>query len=96
MDNGSTLTPRIDVFGQSTICSSAITATSCADGYTLVNLRGEWHSPGRNWSVAIGGTNVTDEEYYLNIFDLQAFGQPSTAGQPGRPFEWYLQVRRHF
>ena len=105
MGNGSTLTPRIDVFGQTEICPSITTNASnptitdaqrCAAGYELVNLRAEWASPGRDWTVAVGGSNVTDEEYFLNKFDLTGFGQPTIEGQPGRPIEWFVTVQRNF
>jgi hypothetical protein len=39
---------------------------------------------------------VTDKQYFLNKFDLTAFGQPHTEGQPGRPREWYLSFTRNF
>jgi iron complex outermembrane receptor protein len=96
MNNGSTLTPRFDVIGQTDICTNSNTAASCSDGYELVNFRLEWASPGRDWTAAVGVTNLTDETYFLNKFDLQAFGQPTLEGQPGRPQEWYLTVRRNF
>jgi iron complex outermembrane receptor protein len=96
MVNGSSVTPRIDVYGQSEICSSAISALSCSDSYTLLNARLEWTSPDAKWTVAAGGTNITDEEYYLNIFDLTLFGQNTVEAQPGRPAEWYLSFSRNF
>ena len=46
--------------------------------------------------AAVGATSVTDEEYYLNKFDLTGFGQPTTEGQPGRPAEWFLTQQRNF
>jgi iron complex outermembrane receptor protein len=96
MDNGSTLTPRVDVYGQSDICFSVVGPLSCADGYELINLRLEWRSPQDAWTAALGFSNVTDEEYFLNTFDLSVFGQPTVEGQPGRPSEWYLTVSRNF
>jgi iron complex outermembrane recepter protein len=94
--DGSTLTPRVDVYGQSEICSSVVSELSCSDGYELINLRLQWTSPEDKWTVALGGTNVTDEEYYLNIFDLTLFGQNTVEGQPGRPAEWYVSFGRNF
>jgi iron complex outermembrane receptor protein len=95
--NGSTLTPRVDVFGQSEICSQATTASSCAPGYDLVNARVEWvNNEDREWVVAVGATNLTDKQYWLNIFDLSAFGQPTIEGQPGRPREYFLSLTRNF
>jgi iron complex outermembrane recepter protein len=104
--NGSTLTPRIDVYGQSEICPTVrnnanaaltdITTEACTDAYEIVNARIEWSSPERTWLVAVGLNNATDEEYYLNKFDLTVFGQPTIEGQPGRPQEWYVQLTRKF
>ena len=93
--SGSTVTPRLDLYGQSRICTAS-TAASCAGGYGLLNARVEWANPGRTWTVAAGATNVTDKQYYLNKFDLTGFGQPHTEGQPGRPREWYLSFTRNF
>ncbi len=96
LGGGSTITPRVDVYGQTELCSQSTTKTSCADGYELVNARLEWASPDRAWQVALGVTNATDEEYFLNIFDLSAFGQPTIEGQPGPSQEWYLSLTRNF
>ncbi len=92
--DGSTLTPRVDVYGQSEICSSVVSSFSCADGYELVNLRLQWTSPDDKWTVAVGGTNVTDEEYFLNIFDLTLFGQNTVEGATGTPGRVVPHVRQ--
>jgi iron complex outermembrane recepter protein len=105
--DGGTLTPRIDVYGQSEICPSVrnnansaatdiTTAEACTDAYEIMNARIEWSSAERTWQIAVGVNNVTDEEYYLNKFDLTVFGQPTIEGQPGRPQEWYVQFTRKF
>jgi len=104
---GSSLTPRLDYYGQSQICTGirsnfSITqidtteAEACSKAYELLNARIEWSSPESNWKVALGATNLTDQEYYLNKFDLSAFGQPTVEGQPGAPREWYVQFTRNF
>ena len=93
---GSQVTPRVDLYGQTEICSSTTTLAGCSPGYQLLNFRLEWASPDRAWTSAVGVTNLTDKQYYLNKFDLTAFGQPTTEGQPGIPREWYLQVGRNF
>jgi iron complex outermembrane receptor protein len=101
------LTPRLDYYGQSQICSGIRTnltptqidtteAQACSAAYQMLNARIEWASPEDNWRVALGATNVTDEEYFLNKFDLTAFGQPTLEGQPGAPREWYVQFTRNF
>jgi iron complex outermembrane receptor protein len=102
MDGGSSVTPRLDLYGQSEICTQTVFTTSlfpgasCTDAYELLNARIEWASPDRAWTVAVGATNLSDEEYFLNTFDLTAFGQPHAEGQPGRPREWYVQFTRNF
>jgi len=96
LSGGATLTPRVDVYGQTEICSAFASQLSCSEGYELVNLRLQWESPDRTWTIAAGGTNVTDEEYWLNRFDLTLFGQNTVEGQPGRPAEWYVSFGRQF
>lgn len=93
---GAMLTPRVDVYGQTEICSAFASQLSCADGYQLVNVRLQWESPESKWTVAVGGTNVTDEDYLLNKFDLTFFGQNTVEGQPGHPAEWYVSFGRNF
>ena len=93
---GSSLTPRIDVYGQSEICTGITTKASCSDGYELANARVEWASPDRSWTSSVGVQNLANKQYYLNKFDLSGFGQPTTEGQPGAPREWYVSVSRKF
>ena len=95
--NGSTVTPRVDVYGQSEICSGAVNnGNNCAPSYELVNAAVAWSSPGRSWTATAGVTNLTDKAYILNIFDLSAFGQATTEAQYGQPRAWYFTVRRDF
>jgi hypothetical protein len=54
------LTPRVDAYGQSEICSSVVSSVSCVDAYTLLNARLEWTSAENEWTVAVGGTNVRE------------------------------------
>jgi iron complex outermembrane receptor protein len=96
MAGGALLTPRVDMYGQTEICSNFSSQLSCSDGYELLNVRLQWESPDRVWTAAVGATNVTDEEYFLNKFDLTLFGQNTVEGQPGRPAEWYLTLGRSF
>ena len=105
-DSGS-FTPRLDYYGQSEICTGIRTnltpttidtteAQACSQAYELLNARIEWGSPEDTWRIALGVTNITDEEYFYNKFDLTAFGQPTLEGQPGPPQEWYVQFTRNF
>ena len=101
------ITPRLDYYGQTQICTGIRTnisvttidtteAQACSQGYEILNARLEWASPKDTWRVALGITNLSEEEYFLNKFDLSAFGQPTVEGQPGAPREWYLSLTRNF
>ena len=91
-----TLTPRIDISYQGDIYASAVNApTNLIESYTLVNARLTWRSADDMWQFALEGTNLTDEYYYVTLFDL--WGPVGYVhGQPGRPREWALGVRRSF
>jgi iron complex outermembrane receptor protein len=93
---GAKVTPRVDVYGQSEICSSITSQLACTAAYQLVNVRLEWTSAKGEWMAAAGGTNVGNKKYFLNIFDLTPFGQNTVEGQPGQPAEWYFSVDRKF
>ena len=94
--DGATVTPRVDVYGQSKICSSTTNTNGCEPAYELVNARIEYATANRTWTAAFGVTNLANKKYNLNRFDLTAFGQPTTEGQPAHPREWYVTVRRNF
>jgi iron complex outermembrane receptor protein len=95
LPNGASVTPRWDTYVQTEICSGQF-QTSCTNGYTLSNLRLEYASSGRAWTVAAGMENVMDKVYYYNIFDLTPFGEPTIEGQVAPPRTWFLQVSRKF
>ncbi len=94
--NGGTLSPRVDAYGQSEICAASTSLPGCVDGYELVNASILWDSGDQGWQVQLGVTNLTDEDYFLNAFDLVQFGQQTVEKQPGRPQEWYVTLRRFF
>ena len=102
LPNGATLTPRYDAFLTTSICAFAPNTTgyngltSCAGGYTLQNLRLEYASDQGIWSAAVGVNNVANHFYWVNIFDLTAFGEPTIEGQPSQPRTWYLTLTRNF
>jgi iron complex outermembrane recepter protein len=103
LPDGSTITPRYDAFVQTQICTGAANPAagytglaSCSGGYTLHNIRLQYATKENSWTVAVGIENLTNHFYYLNKFDLTAFGEPTVEGQPGPPREWYLTARRNF
>lgn len=60
------------------------TEATSQDGYTLMNARVTWSSPGEDYQVAIWGKNLTDEEYITKAFDVMglAGGIIAHTGQP--------------
>jgi len=96
LGGGSTLTPRIDASFTDEVFSNAVNApTNFIEDYTVVNARLTWESAEETWEVALESTNLTDEYYYVTIFDL--WGPAGYIhGQPSRPREWALTVRRSF
>jgi iron complex outermembrane receptor protein len=99
---GGKVVPHAEYYYQSEICYTLSSATStnpaasCAPGYFQVNARVDFTTSDGAWVVGAGVTNLTEEEYYYNIFDLSAFGQPTIEGTPSRPREWFISISRHF
>ncbi len=61
------------------------------DGYALVGARLTYKSPDERWSLAVFGTNLTDERYITN--GLHSFGSLGTADATfGRPREWGVSL----
>jgi iron complex outermembrane receptor protein len=91
-----TLTPRIDASFQDDVFSNATNGPmNFIEAYTLVNARLTWRSMNEDWRLALEATNLTDEYYYVTLFDL--WGPVGYVhGQPGRPREYALSVNRSF
>jgi len=91
-DGIGTLTPRIDVSYVPGYCGNFnCDPNVTVESYTLANARLTYRSPDEAWSVALEATNLFDKFYYLNKFATLYVN-----GQPGRPREVALTVRRNF
>jgi len=91
-DDIGTLTPRIDVAYTPGYCGNFTCDPNIkVDSYTLVNARLTYRSPDADWSVALEATNLFDKFYFLNKFATFYVN-----GQPGRPREVALTVRKRF
>jgi iron complex outermembrane receptor protein len=55
-----------------------------------------WRNAGRNLDVSLEVTNVFDKYYFLTLFDQTIGGQGHVTGQPGRPREWAVSVKKKF
>jgi iron complex outermembrane receptor protein len=97
LGNAGSLTPRIDANYQSAIFSNAVNKPSNhIDGYTLANARLTWRNADEDLEVAFEATNLFDKYYLLTSFDLTGAGAGFVAGQPGRPREWAVSVKKSF
>jgi len=91
------LTPRLDWTYQSEVYYDIRNTPIAREGGTsLLNARLGWESTDGNWSLALAVTNLTDKEYYINRFPKLDLGQGTVEGQPGRPREWSISVKRRF
>ncbi len=95
MDGFGTITPRFDLYYQSKIFNEYTNNPIAVEpGYAIANARITYDSPEKDWSLALGITNLFDKFYYVNRF-IQAGGHTYT-GQPSRPREWSLTLKRDF
>ena len=94
LSNGSTLTPRVD-YNYEAERAPAVTNAATVESFDIINVRLTLASANGDWETAVGVTNLTDEYYFNNIFDISTFGG-WTAGQPAPPQEWSLSFRRTF
>jgi iron complex outermembrane receptor protein len=87
---------RLDANYQSSVYTNATNDfTNLIDSYTLTNARLSWMGQEDLWEAALEVTNLTDELYYLTIFDQRtSVGQ--VTGQPGFPRMYGLTLKRRF
>ncbi len=93
LGNSGTITPRVDVSYIPEYCGNfACDPNAFVESYTLANARITYRSADEKWSVALQATNLTDDYYFLNKFTNGFYA----TGQPGRPREFAVTVRRNF
>ena len=90
-----TISPRLDYFYTDDITYNNVSLIT-EPAYGFANGRVTYESYDGAWQVALSVTNLTDEFYNQNIFDLQPFGQATTEAQPSRPREWAITATRRF
>jgi iron complex outermembrane receptor protein len=88
------VTPRLDVSYTPGFCNNlACTPILVNAPYTLLNGRLTYWSPGRGWSAALQGTNLTNKLYYIT---KTSTGIGYVDGQIGQPREWALTLHKQF
>jgi iron complex outermembrane receptor protein len=109
LGNAGTLTPRIDARYQSKVYFLPYTADldpvnhiasnpieGVQNGYTVVNGRVTWQSPGTDWEVALYAINLTDKVYFNGKLPLIGIGLGREQGNVAAPREFGATVTRHF
>ena len=104
LGSAGSLTPRVDVSYQDKLSGADVepAAGSPSDllgqvpSYTLANARLTWRNADRDLDVSLEVTNLFDKYYYLSKFDLTGAGAGVITGQPGRPREWAVSVKKKF
>jgi iron complex outermembrane receptor protein len=97
LGNLGTLTPRIDAsYTDGYFTNAGNSPNALVDEYTIANVRLTWRNAMDDLSVSLEGTNIFDEYYLYNKFDLTGAGAGWAKGSPGRPREWGLVVRKDF
>jgi iron complex outermembrane receptor protein len=90
------LIPRADANYQSGFFTDVANSREArVDGRTLVNAHLVWQSSAQDWEADVAVANLTDRFYYVNKFRV-APPTSITEGQPGRPREWMIAVKRRF
>ena len=94
--NGGTIVPRVDASFQSELYTNANNSVNNRiGGYTTFNARLVWRAASGGLEAALEGTNLSDKYYYVSRAD-QFVGAGHTDGQPGRPREWALTLKKKF
>ena len=97
LGNSGSITPRVDANYQSAIFSNAVNGpNNLIEGYTLANARLTWRNSDEDLEVALEVKNVFDKYYLLTSFDLIGAGAGFVSGQPGRPREWAVSIKKTF
>jgi iron complex outermembrane receptor protein len=95
---GGTLIPRLDWFYQSHMTFGPTTTSPRTDlftvpAYSTFNGRLGFQSEDQKWKIELSATNLFNKFYYYNLFSGSGF---ALSGQPSRPREWAVTLKRRF
>ena len=95
------LTPRFDAAYQDELYTGPTTVNGARvrtfiPSYTLANARLTWRNADADLDVSLEVTNLFDKYYFYNVFDLRGAGAGFKKGQPGRPREWGITLKKKF
>ncbi|WP_428028147.1 TonB-dependent receptor [Altererythrobacter sp.] len=96
LGSAGSITPRFDVYYQGSIFTGAVqNPYNTIDSYTLANAQITWSNEARDLDLVLSVSNLFDKYYYLNKFETVSISGIAL-GQPGRPREWQLTLRKRF
>ena len=96
LGNAGSLTPRVDAAYQSDVFTGANNIYNTIDAYTLANARLTWRNFEEDLEVSAELTNVFDKYYFVTRGAGSTLGSTFITGQPGRPREWAVTVKKKF
>jgi iron complex outermembrane receptor protein len=95
LGNGSTIALRGDAVYQSKMFFGTDPINGFQSAHTLVDARLTWESMDRGWSMALYGTNLTNEEYFNGKLSLvTVLGREQ--GNIAPPRQFGLSIKRDF
>jgi iron complex outermembrane receptor protein len=97
LSNGGSLTTNVD-YSHTDEMRSNVTILDFVNlpSYDLVNARLEYTAPKNRWSVAVFGTNLTNEYYLIGASNFFTTTGARDVLDPGRPREVGVGFRVHF
>jgi iron complex outermembrane receptor protein len=97
LGDAGTLTPRFDAAFQDDIFFNATNRSSNKiEDYIIGNARLTWANVGKDLEISAEVTNLFDQYYLLTGFEFTLAGGGFVSGQPGRPREWALTMKKKF
>jgi iron complex outermembrane receptor protein len=97
LGNSGKVTPRLDWYYTSKMSYGTPAVAPAQEdiipAYSLLNARLTYESADRDWMLALSVTNLADKFYYNNFFETVMSGR---SGNPGRPREFAVTLRRAF
>jgi iron complex outermembrane receptor protein len=93
---GASFTARADMSWQGAMFTNGVNAaTNRVSPYGVGNARLIWRNGEGDWETSLEATNITNKYYFVTRFD-QYTTTGVTDGQPGRPREYALTVKKKF
>ena len=91
------LTPRLDYNWQAITYQAGLGSKYLAvPAHGVLNGRLTWDAPTGGWQASLAVTNLADERYFYDMFNLAAFGFGTVTGNPAPPREWVFTIRKAF